>query len=844
MSSIILREREQGGDDEQRYAKRQKTEYTSPLVDDAQNDATTTAIQDEGHVLPASHALLGIPLPVKTAAGALNFLETDVGISEYIGRGEAKVEGIIKQRFTDFLVFEVDQDGNTIHLKTLEKPKGPKQEPQEPKEVPKPTSEPPEASKDAAPDSTATGSNEKPKEPPAVVELWPQTFDETLERFLSKEKRDQLKAIFLEGPEAPLISDSGWGGRVAAKVATDGQTPEPTPEALPEAFSSSGRGGRGSRGGRGGRGGLGGRQPTREDNRKVVSDPIDSKDVRTAFHKTVRELFKGKLDTETDTNAPTDDGQRIVIKWGRGGRSQGRGGLQGSDSGGQRARGTYPPYIQFMLQKTNRDTQDALGHLSRMLHVNVKDLAVAGTKDKRGVTVQRVSLKRNNKTVEDVWRLGNGINGSRTAQTALSQRGERGIRIADLVYRKSGLELGMLKGNAFIITLRNVKVESMEILDETLTTVKNKGFINYYGMQRFGTASVPTHSIGLALLKSDWNKAVSLILQKRHGEHPDVAAARDAWLIERDADKALQLLPRRVVAERCILESFKKMKGDTRNAMGALSTIPKNLRLMYIHAYQSYVWNAVVSERIRTFGTDKPVVGDLVLEKDAVEDNKMDVDGEEKGHEKDEEEEEESGYGRRRNRKPYVAPRIRTLTEEDLDKYTIFDVVMPLPGTDVAYPGGTLGERYREFLRMDGLDPDNFVRKQREYTLNGSYRAILHLPREMSWSVLRYTNPDVPLAQADEDQLLGFDPPAVVPDGKFTALQIRLTLGTAAYATMALREVTKMDTSSHIQTGLTQVAEDQKFKSTEADVLANAEGEAEAEVALEADGDIVLQELL
>lgn len=69
--------------------------------------------------------------------------------------------------------------------------------------------------------------------------------------------------------------------------------------------------------------------------------------------------------------------------------------------------------------------------------------------------------------------------------------------------------------------------------------------------------------------------------------------------------------------------------------------------------------------------------------------------------------------GHKKSRKPYVPPRIKTLTESDLDKYTIFDVIMPLPGTDVAYPGGKLGERYKEFLRMDGLDPDNFVRKQR-----------------------------------------------------------------------------------------------------------------------------------
>lgn len=79
--------------------------------------------------------------------------------------------------------------------------------------------------------------------------------------------------------------------------------------------------------------------------------------------------------------------------------------------------------------------------------------------------------------------------------------------------------------------------------------------------------------IGLAFLKCEWEKAISLIMRHRPGEHPDVIAARDAWLIEKDLDKALELLPRRVVAERCILESFKKMKGDTRNAFGALSTV-------------------------------------------------------------------------------------------------------------------------------------------------------------------------------------------------------------------------------------------------------------------------------
>ena len=76
----------------------------------------------------------------------------------------------------------------------------------------------------------------------------------------------------------------------------------------------------------------------------------------------------------------------------------------------------------------------------------------------------------------------------------------------------------------------------------------------------------------------------------------------------------------------------------------------------------------------------------------------------------------------------------------------------------------------------------------------------------MAWSVLRYTDPDVALAQADVD------------DGVLLALQIDLRLGTAAYATMALREVTKTDTGSHHQMALTQASEDQKYRGYEEEV--------------------------
>lgn len=45
-----------------------------------------------------------------------------------------------------------------------------------------------------------------------------------------------------------------------------------------------------------------------------------------------------------------------------------------------------------------------------------------------------------------------------------------------------------------------------------------------------------------------------------------------------------------------------------------LLQIPKNLRMMYVHAYQSYVWNRAVSARIELFGCREVVEGDLVFE--------------------------------------------------------------------------------------------------------------------------------------------------------------------------------------------------------------------------------------
>lgn len=267
-----------------------------------------------------------------------------------------------------------------------------------------------------------------------------------------------------------------------------------------------------------------------------------------------------------------------------------------------------PPYIHFTLHKSNRETQDALGHMSRMMGCHPRDLTVCGTKDKRAVTVQRVCLKRGERTLTSVWRTLNGIKqGKRSEKIAMEQRGERGVRIGDMSYSHDMLDLGMLKGNKFTITLRSVEGSRQDEIKVILDSLRDHGFINFYGkpfaeiqfhaltsgMQRFGTSTVPTHVTGLHLLKGQWKEAVDSVLSLREGEHPDCVAARLAWLEDADHAKALRLMPRRSVAERSVWEYWGR-GNRVEDSLGAINNVSGN-------------WNEAVSGRadVRSRGTSR-----------------------------------------------------------------------------------------------------------------------------------------------------------------------------------------------------------------------------------------------
>uniref|UniRef100_J3L4J8 TRUD domain-containing protein n=1 Tax=Oryza brachyantha TaxID=4533 RepID=J3L4J8_ORYBR len=560
-----------------------------------------------------------------------------------------------------------------------------------------------------------------------------------------------------------------------------------------------------------------------------VSPIILSADADKAHRSEVHDFFKRNFESLlTDTVEHSDGIQRCIrvrLKQGRperrdvDGRRRNR---KGTASSGWRddmpfdSRGSiiWPDhlgkFIRFHLYKENKDTQEALGKISKMLGLQPRSFGFAGTKDKRAVTTQQVTVFK--------------VQASRLV--ALNRK-LIGIKVGDFSYVKEGLALGQLMGNRFTIILRSVVAESEDVIKAAIDGLIKSGFINYYGLQRFGSGSVPNHQIGAALLRGEWRNAVQLILDPREG-------VREHFKEYGDIDTALRNFPRFLITERAILQRLKKYPG---NYLQALMAIPRTLRLMYVHSYQSYLWNHAASMRVEKYGISRVVEGDLVYKKESpYEQGVLNVISEDDGL--------TNSY--EMNTCCETLPEemmnfVKKVDSEDLSKslYTFEDVVLPLPGSETLFPGNEVAVIYHEMAKKDGINLRESVHGVKDFSITsmkGGYRRVIQRPIDFEWDPITYTDEQTSLVETDLDvmsearplkvnELLsdgissctshdsGLTAPLYVSESingaslleaesigspdllKKLAVKLAFTLPASSYATMAIRELMKTSTS-------------------------------------------------
>ena len=257
----------------------------------------------------------------------------------------------------------------------------------------------------------------------------------------------------------------------------------------------------------------------------------------------------------------------------------------------------FPPpvaegkYTVAALRVRNWETNRLMAELAQRLRVPRETIFFAGTKDKRAITTQYVSMRAPEEAVRSL--------DIRDVEVLETRRVDRAPKIGELV------------GNKFIVRVREHRGDPTPILARVEA---HGGFPNYFGVQRFGVLRPVTHRVGLAIIQGDLKEAVRLYVGNPSPEEPDDArAAREAF--EKEGPAALPLYPRHLSFERTMVAHLAERPDDHE---GALLRLPRNLLTMFVYAAQSLAFNRLIARRVQAgLGLNDPIEGDIVFGLDA-----------------------------------------------------------------------------------------------------------------------------------------------------------------------------------------------------------------------------------
>jgi len=191
-------------------------------------------------------------------------------------------------------------------------------------------------------------------------------------------------------------------------------------------------------------------------------------------------------------------------------------------------KGRYPI---FLLKKINYTTENAIKKIADYFHIKPKFIGYAGIKDKKAVTEQYISIN---------------ILKKRFSSIKLSD-----IELNFLGYNDEPVYLGRLKGNSFKIKVRNLKEPNIDKL-----RIKSEMLIpNLFGEQRFSKNNA---NIGKLIIMKEFEKATKEIVKLKGN------------------------------SEKLVDEHLKKHPHDY---IGAIRKIQLKIRKLYIHSYQSELFN-------------------------------------------------------------------------------------------------------------------------------------------------------------------------------------------------------------------------------------------------------------
>ncbi len=387
----------------------------------------------------------------------------------------------------------------------------------------------------------------------------------------------------------------------------------------------------------------------------------------------------------------------------------------------------FPPredggrFTAAWVRTRNWETNRLVRALSRELMMSRKRISFAGTKDKRAVTTQLFQFDAPLDVVKTL-RL-------------------KDVEILDAYETSRKVGIGDLKGNRFDIMIRQIDLTKERIGECATATAtelaKAGGYPNFFGMQRFGSIRPITHVVGRQMVRGDFKAAVdAYVANPMEGEDEEAFEARTGLEQSGDYAEALRRYPDVMSFEKAMLNH---LVGHPDDHVGALYQLPFNLLMMFVHGYQSFMFNRILSERIwRKLPLGRPVEGDvlMVVDKQGLPDDGRFI--------------------------PVTAANVEKAARQMAGGHAFVTGV--LFGSESEYARGEMGEIERRVVESEGLRPEDFT--------------IPAMPRLSSRGTRRPLS--LPLPKIDITPMEG-------------AVRMRFELLKGSYATILLREFMKVD---------------------------------------------------
>ncbi|XP_033078248.1 pseudouridylate synthase 7 homolog-like protein isoform X4 [Trachypithecus francoisi] len=443
----------------------------------------------------------------------------------------------------------------------------------------------------------------------------------------------------------------------------------------------------------------------KKENSKFTFKPDTNKDHRKAVHHFVNKKFGNLVETKSfsEMNCGTGNPSVVItVRFREKAYKRGKRPLPECQEGNV-------IYTAFTLRKENLEMFEAIGFLAIKLGVIPSDFSYAGLKDKKAITYQAMVVRK--VTPERLKNIEKEIEKKR-------------MNVFNIRSVDDSLRLGQLKGNHFDIVIRNLKKQindSANLRERIMEAIEN----------------VKTKAIKLFLTPEDLDDPVN--------------RAKKYFLQTEDAKGTLSLMPEFKVRERALLEALHRFGMTEEGCIQAWFSLPHSMRIFYVHAYTSKIWNEAVSYRLATYGA-RVVEGDLVcLDEDIDDEN-------------------------------FPNSKVHLVTEEEgsANMYAIHQVVLPILGYNIQYPKNKVGQWYRDILSRDGLQTCRFKVPALKLNVPGCYRQILKHPRNLSYQLMEDHDIDVKMKGSHIDETA-------------LSLLISFDLDASCYATVCLKEIMKHD---------------------------------------------------